>query len=181
MYCIFALQFLIMKNLYKEFQPIGKSWLMELNNYNEVPFKRKTSKIKWSLGEIYSHLCDSTLQFHLRGVERCLTEPKAGKKSWSGKMVFLKGNFDNKKLKSFMEKEHGPKEAEEITIARDKMIRVLKNMDECWAHISSDNPNQKAEHPVLGYLTASEWYRLAIFHFEYHRKNKVKIDDFLTS
>ena len=170
-----------MKNIYKDFQPIGKSWLVELNNYNEVPFKRKTSKIKWSLGEIYSHLCTSTLDFHLRGVEKCLIEPTKGGKTWTGKVVFLKGSFNNKKLRSYMENEHSPKEAEDISAIKDKMIRVLKHMDEWGSKITEDNMSQKAEHPVLGYLTATEWYRLVILHFQYHRKNKTKINNFLMS
>ncbi len=79
-----------MKKLYKQFQPIGKAWLVELNNYNEVPFQRKTTKVKWSLAEIYEHLADSTLDFHLKGLEACLSNPQKGKKTWAGKMVFFK-------------------------------------------------------------------------------------------
>jgi hypothetical protein len=168
-----------MKNIYNQFQPIGKTWLMDLDNYNEVPFQRKTSKVKWSLGEIYEHLCTSTLEFHLKGVEKCLSSPKTGNKTWTGKMVFLKGSFDNKKLKKYMEEGFTPKQPEDIAKAKDVIIRVLKQMDEYGARITKENVNQKAEHPILGYLTAQEWYKLAIYHFEYHEKNKLKIKHLL--
>jgi len=169
-----------MKNIYKQFQPIGKQWLLELNNYNEVPFKRKTSQVKWSLSDIYGHLCQSTLGFHLSGVKKCLEEPSNGNKTWAGKMVFLKNSFNNNKLKEFMATEFPPLESGDISVLKDKMIRVLKQMDELGKEINKGNKDQKAEHPVLGFLSIEEWYRLVIFHFEYHRKNKLKIDKFLT-
>lgn len=170
-----------MKNIYKQFEPIGKSWLTDLNNYNEVPFQRKTSQIKWSLGQIYDHLSDSTIDFHLKGVETCINTPQPGKKSWCGKMVFLKGSFNNKKLKVFMEDQFTPEQPENISFCKDKMIRVLKHMDEWGRKITQENINNKAEHPILGFLTAQEWYKLVILHFDYHKKNKTKIDKFLTN
>ena len=172
---------LFMKNIYKQFQPIGKTWLIDINNYNEVPFQRKTSKVKWSLGEIYNHLCSSTLHFHLQGVEKCLTSPKEGSKNWSGKMVFLKSSFNNKKLKTFMEEQTPPTQPNNIAEAKDLMIRVLKQMDEYGKKITKDTQSKKAEHPILGFLNAEEWYKLIIFHFEYHSKNKSKIEEFLTT
>ena len=39
------------------------------------------------------------------------------------------------------------------------MIRVLKQMDEMGMKITKETASQKAEHPILGYLTASEWYK----------------------
>ena len=170
-----------MRKLYKEFQPIGKAWLVELNNYNEVPFQRKTAEVKWSLGEIYEHLGNSTLDFHLKGLEACLLAPKSGKKTWAGKMVFLKNNFQNKKMKAYLEDNYPPKQPENIAEARDKMIRVLKQMDDCSCKITKKTEKQQSEHPILGFLTGKEWYRLVIFHFEYHRKNKDKIDNLLMS
>jgi hypothetical protein len=170
-----------MKNLYRQFQPIGKLWLLNLNNYNEVPFKRKTSKIRWSLSEIYGHLCHSTLDFHLKGLEECFVNPQTGGKSLGGKLVFLRRSFDNKKLKAFMEKEYAPTEIEGIGVTRNQVIRVLKQMDEWGEKILTIDKQHKAKHPVLGYLSACEWYRLVIFHFEYHTKNKNKIDKFITS
>lgn len=170
-----------MENIYKQFQPIGKTWLMDMNNYNEVPFQRKTSQVKWSIGEIYNHLCSSALNFHLQGVEKCLSSPQKGSKNWSGKMVFLKGSFNNKKLKSYMEEEFTPTQPEDIAQAKDLMIRVLKQMDEYGKKITKESLSQKSEHPVLGFLNAKEWYELVIYHFEYHTKNKSKIEQFLTS
>ena len=170
-----------MRNPYTQFQPIGKTWLIELNNYNEVPFKRKTTEIKWSLGELYGHLHASTLDFHLKGVERCLLSPVEGGKTWTGRSVFFRGSFNNSKLKHYMQKEYGSIEAEEIATAKDKMIRVLKQMDEWGSKITTENMHQKAEHPVLGCLSVVEWYRLVVLHFQYHQKNKTKINRFITS
>ncbi len=82
-------------------------------------------------------------------------------------------------MNAYLEKNHTPKQPENIAVVRDKMIRVLKQMDECSCKITKKTEQQKSEHPVLGFLTGKEWYELVIFHFEYHKKNKDKIDDLL--
>ena len=80
-----------------------------------------------------------------------------------------------------MEDQFTPEQPENISFCKDKMIRVLKHMDEWGRKITQENINNKAEHPILGFLTAQEWYKLVILHFDYHKKNKTKIDKFLTN
>ena len=168
-----------MKNLYKEsFEALGKSWLLDLNNYNEVPFKRKTSKVRWSLGEIYEHLGLIT-NHHVQQIESCFSSSSEGKKSWSGKLVFIKGSASNGKLMKFNSSMFIPSQPEEIKDARDTMYRVLKAMEEWGRKITDENPKGKIEHPVLGMLSALEWYKLIVMQFEYHYKNKEKIHQLL--
>ena len=87
-----------MKSLYKDFEPIGKEWLFDLDRYNEVPFQRKTTGTRWSISEIYEILGRGTLDFHLVKLEEAIHKPQSGNKTWAGKLTFFRKNFGNKKL-----------------------------------------------------------------------------------
>ena len=169
-----------MKTLYKEFEPIGKEWLLDLDKYNEVPFQRKTSKARWSISEIYQSLGYATLNFHLNSILKAIESPQKGSKTWTGKMIFLKKSFKNKKLNDFMLEYYSAPAAENIAQAKDTMYKVLKKMEEISKTISDSNIKNKAEHPILGFLTIAEWYRLVSFQFEYLKRNKIKIHQLLT-
>ncbi len=169
-----------MKPLYKEFEPIGKSWLLDLGKYNEVPFQRKTAKTRWSISEIYEHLGTSTLNFHLAKISEALSASTSGSKTWAGKMVFFRKNFNNKKLCSYMIESHSPNAAENIAHSKDTMYKILKKMEELSGLINESNKGNKSEHPVLGHLTIVEWYKLVSLHFDYLSKTKNKIHQLLT-
>ena len=164
-----------MKSLYKEFEPIGKEWLLDLNKYNEVPFQRKTSMAIWSISEIYESLGYATLTFHLNSISKAINNPTKGSKTWAGKMVFLKKNFNNKKLNEFILENYSAPAAENLAHAKDTMYKILKKMEETSSLISDSNIRNSAEHPVLGFLTVAEWYKLVTFQFKYLKKRKEKI------
>lgn len=169
-----------MKSLYKEFEPIGKEWLLDLNKYNEVPFQRKTSMALWSISEIYESLGYATLTFHLNSISEALENPQKGSKTWAGKMVFLKKSFNNKKLNEFMLEYYSAPAAENLAQAKDTMYKVLKKMEETSTLITDSNIKNTSEHPILGFLSIAEWYKLVIFQFEYLKKRKEKIHQLIT-
>ncbi|MFA6542419.1 MAG: DinB family protein, partial [Bacteroidota bacterium] len=46
-------------------------WLTSLETYTEEQLLRKPSDEEWSLGQVYNHLINSALLFHLKQIELC--------------------------------------------------------------------------------------------------------------
>lgn len=167
------------KKYYKQFEKIGLYWLHSLENYNDEPFLDKPDKSSWSLGELYDHLSNGTIDGHLKKFHDCIEQKNGslkGKRKFKGKMLFLFGSIPNKKIKNPNHETKPPVQPENVKEAKNNMIKLLKHMNDAGQLIGASNPKYKTEHRLFGYLNAEEWYKLIGMHFKHHLKQKKKLD-----
>ena len=133
------------------------------------------------MGQLYNHLIQGTLNYHLPQIEQCINSDtnKSKSKNFKGFLAYriLKG-FPPIKIKvpdsdAYTPKQ--PKSKDEIikgleTLKR-KMEQTLKNLEK--------NQKGKTPHPGFAYLNASEWFRLIPMHFKHHLRQKERIDNYL--
>lgn len=165
--------------LYKKFEKTGLFWLHELDKYNDAPFLDKPSEKEWSLGQLYSHLSNGTLLYHIKKIENCIAKEKGslkGKKKFKGKMLFLMGSIPAKKIKSPLNEKYPPAQPEDVKQARNSMIKLLKSMNDISEKVLNADKKYRVEHPSFGYLNAQEWYKLIELHFKHHLKQKKRLD-----
>lgn len=173
------------KELYKNFEQEALDWIKGLGHYNETPFQKKPNPDSWSIGELYNHLIMSSFDFHIKNVRRCVRKEKGrlnGRKSFKGFIVYFIGGFPSGKIKSPLNKKYPPAIPESISEVKDKLYRLLKEMEKLNLEIntlSKEDLKYKVKHPVHGHLNAIEWYNQIEMHFRHHQAQKERIEEFL--
>ena len=132
----------------------------------------------WSYAEVYSHIMQSTLASTI-AMERCThgtAKPTNKKLNFWGWFVMLAGRFPPGKLKV------PPKvEAKLPTLkiskeeARNFIIKCRKRMDETTELLKSTPSVRRSQHPRLGMLTASQWFKFIRIHLHHHLKQLNRI------
>ncbi len=167
---------------YKKFEPVGKFWLTEIEKYNEEPFLKKPSENDWSMGQLYNHLINHTIDIQLNAINGCLLQTNGsikGGKSFKGLMTFMRGGFPSYKIKSPLNDSYPPKDPKNIMETRNNFIRLLKTMNEISAKLdklSKEDLKYKVKNERYGMLNAVEWYEVIIMHFKHHLTQKRRID-----
>ena len=167
---------------YKKFEPIGKYWLTEIEKYNEEPFLKKPNDQDWSMGQLYNHLINYTIDVQMNAINGCLLKANGsakGGKSFKGVMTFMRGGYPSYKIKSKVNDANPPRAPKNIMEARNNFIKLLKAMNEISVKLeklSKEDLNYKVKDNRLGMLNAVEWYDSVIMHFKHHLEQKKRID-----
>ena len=142
-----------------------------IHRLKEEQFAYISNPEKWSLAQMYEHICESSKKFFLANIRRCLEQRSGqigGEKTMAGEWVMNNNGFPNKKVK--MPEEFGlviykgkPKneylsEIEEILAAAKELVEL----------INQDRGDYKSKHPVFGFLNAQEWFRNLEIHTRHH-------------
>ena len=170
------------KERYKKFEHEALGWIKRLENYNEGPFKKKISETEWSMGELYQHLFVSTLYYHIKNCRDCIAKQNGkigGNKTFKGILSSTFGSYQVGKLRPEINKKHPPEQPESISVAKDRLIKLLKEMEKLNYEVNKltkEDLKYKIQHPFLGYLNAKEWYDDVEMHFRHHLKQREKIE-----
>lgn len=173
------------KVLYKKFEHEALNWIKRLENYNEGPFKKKKSEKEWSIGELYQHLFETTLLFHIKNCRDCILKQNGkigGGRNFKGIVSKTLGSYSLGKYKSKSNEDFPPLQPDNISISKDRLIKVLKEMEKLSIELNSvskEDLKYTVEHPFLGFLNAKEWYEDVEHHFHHHRKQREKIEQTL--
>jgi hypothetical protein len=86
----------------KKFNQRISIWEKGFDNYTLQQLLMKPDDENWSLGQVYVHLIDNTVQYNIKRIEICISSNKnaAGIKSPEGEMVYSCNAFPPVKLKS---------------------------------------------------------------------------------
>ena len=171
------------EKIHKEMLNTLGIWQYALEKYSEDELKKKTSDESWTMGQVYSHIIDGTLKFHLAQVEKCLegNENMEKGKSMPGKIVFLINSFPPIKIKVPPSDEYTPKQPENKEAVLKNLNILQDKLKELSQKIDSSNAKGKTKHPGFAYLSAIEWYKLIGLHFKHHLRQKSRIDVLLKS
>lgn len=163
------------------FFKIVEIWEKEFDKYDVTQLTQKENSESWSIGQLYKHLIDGTLNFHLQQVKKCINsdENKSKKKNFKGFLTYniLKG-FPPIKIKVPASETYTPKQAQNIEELKNGFQKLKQEMRNTFENFEKDKKG-KIEHPGLSYLNASEWFRLIPMHFKHHLRQKENIDIFL--
>lgn len=164
-----------------EFLPTAKYLLKELEYYGENQFKRKTDASDWTIGQLYHHLIQGSIEQHFKAIRECIDQKNGsskGGKNIFGFFVFLFGAYPAAKMRGVPG--YFPTQIEDTAKAKDMMFGFLKEMQKLEVEIDKNKDNSyKVKHRKLGRLTAQEWYRLIAMHQNHHLKQKYRIDKIL--
>lgn len=164
-----------------KFDQIMCIWQDELNKYSLESLKKKPTPNSWSLGQVYVHLIDGTLNFHLQQAEHCLSkfENDAKRKNFKGFITYhVLGSIPPIQIKVPPSEGYTPKQPEGIEEIKEGLMKVKAKMHELLDPLSVEKQG-KTTHPGFSYLNGNEWYRLVEMHYRHHLRQKERIDAFL--
>jgi DinB superfamily len=166
----------------KKFNQLLEKWQHSLDNYTQEELLRKPTDDAWSMGQVYVHLINATLGFHLRQVEDCLaSEANADeKKTMPGRVSYFLGSFPPIKIKVPASETYTPPQP----VSKEDILAKMDKMREKMAKTTiilekNTTKSGKTKHPAMGYLDAKEWFQMIPMHFQHHLRQKSRLDKFL--
>ena len=172
-------------NNQKTFQKIVQlleSWEKQLSNYSMDELLKKSDANSWSMGQVYIHLINATLDFQLLQVRACQSsnENQSKRKNFKGFISFnVLGKFPPIKIKVAASESYTPKQPESVAQILEGFADIKKEVRRTLESFSDKSCNGKIEHPGLSFLNASEWFKLIEMHIRHHLAQKKRIDSFL--
>ncbi len=156
-------------------------WEMDLQNYSEEQLRQQPAAESWSIGQVYAHLTEGTLRFHLKQVNNCLSSlaGQGKSKTFPGRMAYWLGQFPPIRIKVPASPEYTPVQPAGITQIRERLDVLKEEMTKTATRLQSVRESGKTKHPAFGYLDAREWYQLIDMHFRHHLRQKKRLDQFL--
>ncbi|MFC4075939.1 DinB family protein [Salinithrix halophila] len=163
-----------------QFEEIAGHYVTELDRYSLEQFRQKPAPEEWSLGQMYHHLLMS-LRFQLGMIEKCAegTGEPGREKTGAGKHIFHVGEFPDMKIKLPDRPELIPENPTDKKEVKEQLLETIEKIRELEPKIASISTNQKAHHPALGWLNATEWFQLIPMHFRHHLRQKERLDQWV--
>lgn len=168
--------------VFQKFEKILNQWMTAIDSYSEEQFKLKPADDVWSVGQLYNHLINSALNFHLKQIEICADGKgtvTVGGKKFPGKVSYLLGTLPPVRIKVPPSPEYTPKQPTNTEEVKQKLQEVLISVGNVRKKVNSAALNIKTAHPGFGFLNAREWYQLIEMHYRHHLRQKKRLDIFL--
>ncbi len=165
----------------QDFKKVLKLWQEELPRYSPEQLQARPDERSWSMGQLYNHLIDSALNFHLKEVDKCLSsmENSTRKKNFKGFVICnILNGFPPVKITVPPSESYTPKQPESMEELREGLEKVAKAMEETLPRLSQEKTGKTA-HPAMAFLNAAEWYKLVEMHYRHHLRQKESLDRFL--
>ena len=153
-------------------------WEAALENYSEAQLRQRPDAESWSMGQVYAHLVEGTLRFHLEQVKACLSGSgyaRAGK-TFPGRVAYWLGAFPPVRIKVPASPAYTPRQPESKAHVQERLAVLRQEMARTAARLAQGPEGGKTKHPAFGYLGAREWYQLIDMHFRHHLRQKRRIE-----
>lgn len=166
------------QEIYAETEKVLDQYSARLNQYNFQQFSHKPALDRWCVGEVYSHLIRATLLYHLRVVDRCLSnlENAEQKATPEAEADFGANEMAPVKIKVPPTPGYDPPMPESIEKVRSDIDAVRKRMLAVRDKLTTEPESGKMEHPIYGYLDAKQWYQLIGMHWKHHLMQLDELD-----
>lgn len=161
------------------FSHIIDQWIVALGKYDYEETLIKPDKDSWSIGQLYMHLIFDT-KFFIEQINTCTLSNDNAQESCTAfaKEIFDNNGFPDKKITGAADNARIPQPITKLQLI-EELIALRKEMTILAFIITGSKFNGKTKHPGLGYFSATEWYQFAIFHFNHHLRQRLRIDQFL--
>lgn len=167
-------QFIALK---QDFEP----YVLSLDTYDEAIFRYKKDDATWSLGQMYEHICSSSVYFFLANVVRCLEQRKGqvgGEYNQYGANVFKHNGFPPMKFKVPGGNAVADPIAQPIGVYKERIEEIIESAGLLAERVAADDGAYKTEHPIFGWLNAQEWYQNLEMHTRHHLRQKSELEEF---
>jgi hypothetical protein len=147
-------------------------YIAELDNYSEAKFGQQPAEGVWSVGQVYEHLFQAARLFFFN-IKSCLNKENGaseGGKNENGQKMFALGSFPPIKIKKPKEFGNSEPTAQSLNSYKEIFEGVLSKAESIQSAVAQDDGSYKVAHPILGLLTAQEWYTMMEMHFRHHRR-----------
>ncbi len=152
-------------------------WIIALDNYSFGQLTYKYQPDKWSMGQLFIHLIDST-EFFLESVVSCINNPKNADEPQSNaaRRVFQNNQLPDMELSGPDSNNFTP-QPESIEMIKTGLEKLKKMAQAVSVLLQDTATSGKTKHPGLGYFNAEEWFRFAELHMRHHIRQRTRIDD----
>jgi hypothetical protein len=152
-------------------------WVAGLDEYEEASWRKAPAPGVWSMSQVYTHILEvGALALDRIRVchERAEGRPK---KTLAGKLVYLIGGLPPIRVKAPKSVNNAPAHPESKDVVRDALLSFKARMKELAPTVTS--ARGVATHPIMGKLTAPEWFIFMEMHLRHHLRQKKRIDQML--
>jgi hypothetical protein len=157
------------------------TWITELGKYSFTHLTAKASQASWSLGQVYMHVIGQT-EYYVEQILSCISNNDNSQDDMSanGKMLFQNNGFPDEIIEGPSTNADTPQPVskEELML---HLLRIKKAINHAAVLISGSSFAGKTKHPGLHYFNANEWLKFAEMHLRHHRRQKKRIDDYLSA
>ncbi|QMV41892.1 DinB family protein [Cohnella cholangitidis] len=158
-------------------------YLEQLQRIGEEQLSLRPSEEEWSLGQLYNHLIGATQYMSLRNIGLCREGDKetivvGGAKSEAGEAVFRNGGFPDAKISVPPSPQYTPRQPNGKEELSEGLLGIVRQMRDIEPTLREISPENAANHPRLGALTAKEWFQLVEMHFRHHLKQLHRLQQF---
>ncbi|MFZ4621162.1 MAG: DinB family protein [Bacteroidota bacterium] len=165
-----------------DLEKIAGEWIKDVELYSDEQFQRKPDEHQWSIGQVYVHLIQSALNFHIKQIQQC-AENKAmeinGGKKPPGKITYFIGVIPPVRVHVPPTPTYTPAQPVSKQDVVERLHGVIRSVKEIQATAEKASLTQKTAHPGFGYLNAREWFRLIPMHYHHHRRQQKRLNKFL--
>ncbi|MCC6727614.1 MAG: DinB family protein [Saprospiraceae bacterium] len=164
------------EEIHQNFEKVHASWEQELHQFTDAELTKQETPEGWTLGQVYVHLINSALYFHLKQVAACCaTNENADQaKTERGEGAFSAGSVPPIRVQVPPSEQYTPKPPQSKQELFDGLARVKSAMTEALSLFDDDQGGRTA-HPSMGYLNALDWYQLVEMHWRHHLWQKERI------
>ena len=162
---------------YKRFEATVIRWEKELEQYSIEVFTQKTNPQTWSIGQVYEHITNSTLNFHVKQIEACLVSNsnKDKGKTFIGWLSLFIKRIPPIEIQIPPEENFEPLQPEGKQVIKERLNDLKKLFSQLSIKIDASKYKGKTNHPGMGYLSAADWFEVIEMHFRYHERDKRRI------
>src|SRR5882724_500905 len=153
-------------DIFKKFILTFDIWLKSLNHYSTYQLQKKPDNQSWSIGQVYMHLIDQTINFNIPQIEICISNNDNAEKvkSVEGEEVFRQNSLPPIRLKSPAQAPPQPENVEEVL---EGFYKVRESLSVLTRKISITKFKGKTMHPGFHYLNAGKWLQFFGIHFRH--------------
>ena len=150
--------------------------LQELEKYSLTQIAIKYDLRKWSLGQMFLHVIEST-DFFLDNVESCLTDRQNAEEPTTDRAgkVFSENELPDIEIVGPASNDLTP-QPERIESLREGLTSLKQRAVIIREKLVGDPPSGKVKHPGLGYFDAAQWYHFADIHVRHHLRQLPRME-----
>ena len=152
------------------------SYREQLDTLTDALFNETQPKGGWSCSEVYDHILKASLGSSI-ALERCTHNncppTKKGMGFW-GYYLMLTGKFPPGKVTvpEAVAEKLAPKKIDKEE-AKNLLIKTRKRIEGITGLINDAKENSRWQHPRLGMLNATQWFKFIRVHLEHHLKQVI--------
>lgn len=162
-----------------KFDAVCDRWIAALDGYDDASWRRVPAAGVWSMSQVYAHIIEVG-SFGVEKVAKCGERaPAKSQKTLAGHLVYWFGSLPPLRIKAPAGVNSAPAEPESKASAREALLAIRSRMHALAPTVHA--ARGVATHPILGKLTATEWFRFMEMHLRHHLRQKERIDAMLAS